>query len=52
MSKLWPEMGQRDRRWFMLADAVDAVEEDELKALLEEFGARTPSRRGADALSG
>jgi 8-oxo-dGTP pyrophosphatase MutT (NUDIX family) len=34
----WPEMAQRDRRWFSLNDAADAVEEPELSALILAFG--------------
>jgi 8-oxo-dGTP pyrophosphatase MutT (NUDIX family) len=30
----WPECGQRQRAWFTLSDASNAVEEPELKALL------------------
>ncbi|HTK36566.1 MAG TPA: NUDIX hydrolase [Caulobacteraceae bacterium] len=34
----WPEMAQRDRRWFSIADAAEAVEEPELKAIILAFG--------------
>jgi two-component system phosphate regulon sensor histidine kinase PhoR len=30
----WPEKGQRERRWFAPAEAAEAVEEPELKALV------------------
>ena len=33
----WPEAGERERRWFGLAEAQEAVEEDELKALIASF---------------
>lgn len=34
----WKESGQRERRWFQLADAADAVEEDDLATLIRSFG--------------
>ena len=34
----WPEMDQRRRKWMSVAEATDAVEEAELKKLLEAFG--------------
>ncbi|MEX2617924.1 MAG: NUDIX hydrolase [Alphaproteobacteria bacterium] len=34
----WPEMDQRRRKWMSLAESIDAVEEPELKQLLEKFG--------------
>ena len=33
----WPEAGQRDRRWFIPADAADLVAEPELASLLRAF---------------
>lgn len=36
----WDEQHQRQRRWFSMADAADAVEEDDLRALIRSFGAR------------
>lgn len=33
----WPEMNQRERRWTAPAEAAEAVEEPELKALLAKF---------------
>ena len=33
----WPEAHQRERRWFARLDAVDAVDEPELKALIAGF---------------
>jgi predicted phosphate transport protein (TIGR00153 family) len=42
-AKDWPERSQRRRQWFDRADAVEAVEEPELKALLLAFdGAQSP----------
>ncbi len=43
----WPERGERERRWFALAEAVEAVEEPELKELILVFprcGRQTPIR--------
>ena len=34
----WPEQGERERRWFSAADAAAAVDEPELKAILESAG--------------
>jgi Phosphate transport regulator (distant homolog of PhoU) len=36
----WDEQHQRQRRWFSLTDAADAVDEDDLRALIRSFGAR------------
>ena len=33
----WPEQRQRERRWFSRLEAVDAVDEPELKALIAGF---------------
>jgi uncharacterized protein Yka (UPF0111/DUF47 family)/8-oxo-dGTP pyrophosphatase MutT (NUDIX family) len=35
----WKEQDQRERRWFTLADAADAVEESDLRDLIRSFGA-------------
>ncbi len=35
----WKEKGERDRRWFSLAEAANAVEEPDLQALIRSFGA-------------
>ena len=35
----WKEMDQRDRRWFPLGDAANAVEEPDLRDLIRSFGA-------------
>lgn len=34
----WKEAGQRERRWFGLAEAADAVEETDLSELIRSFG--------------
>lgn len=36
----WKEQGERERRWFTLAEAAKAVEEPDLRALIRSFGAR------------
>ncbi|WP_079730355.1 MULTISPECIES: DUF47 family protein [Novosphingobium] len=36
----WDEQHQRDRRWFSLTDAANAVDEEDLAALIRSFGAR------------
>lgn len=36
----WNEQHQRERRWFSLVDAADAVDEGDLAALIRSFGAR------------
>jgi uncharacterized protein Yka (UPF0111/DUF47 family)/ADP-ribose pyrophosphatase YjhB (NUDIX family) len=47
----WPEAAERERRWFALADAIDAVEEEELKKLLYSFKAElSPAGPGQRAL--
>jgi len=33
----WPEASQRNRRWFPIAEAVEAVEEDQLRTLMRNF---------------
>lgn len=35
----WKEQNQRERRWFTLAEAADAVEEEDLRDLIRSFGA-------------
>jgi uncharacterized protein Yka (UPF0111/DUF47 family)/ADP-ribose pyrophosphatase YjhB (NUDIX family) len=35
----WKEQGERERRWFTLTEAADAVEEDDLRDLMRSFGA-------------
>jgi predicted phosphate transport protein (TIGR00153 family) len=35
----WKEAGERERRWFSLVDAADAVEEDDLRNLMRSFAA-------------
>ena len=34
----WPEKRQRERRWFGLADAAAAVDEEELREIILQFG--------------
>jgi uncharacterized protein len=36
---VWEEQDERERRWFSLADAADAVDEPDLKALIRSFRA-------------
>ncbi|SFF83428.1 hypothetical protein SAMN05518801_10280 [Novosphingobium sp. CF614] len=36
----WDEQHQRERRWFSLAEAARAVDEEDLRALIRSFGAR------------
>ena len=33
----WKEQGERERRWFSLGDAADAVEEEDLRGLIRSF---------------
>ncbi|WP_315765162.1 DUF47 family protein [Sphingomonas sp. Y38-1Y] len=45
----WKEQHQRERRWFSLAEAADAVEEPDLRDLIRSFDARefvAATRRG------
>lgn len=47
----WPEASERERRWFSIAEAIEAVEEEELKALITSFRAElAPAGPGARAL--
>lgn len=34
----WPERGERDRQWFPLKKALEAVDSDELRALILSLG--------------
>ncbi len=34
----WKEQSQRERRWFSLAEAADAVDEEDLRDLIRSFG--------------
>lgn len=36
-SRDWPERDERETRWFTRSEAVEAVEEEELKALIRSF---------------
>lgn len=47
----WPEKHQRERRWFTLAEAADAVAEEDLKHLLLNFSAGDVAARGFIAMS-
>ena len=47
---MWKESHERERRWFSLQDAADAVEEDDLRDLIRSFGAsefKMAARRGS-----
>ncbi len=35
----WKEQAERERRWFTLAEAADAVDEEDLRDLIRSFGA-------------
>lgn len=41
-AEVWPELGERECRWFGLAEAAEAVDEPELKAMIAEFRMPTP----------
>ncbi len=43
--KLWPEMNQRQRRWFSLEEAIDVVVEPQLSSLLGGLVDNPPSSR-------
>lgn len=47
----WPEKHQRERRWFSLNDAADAVDEDDLKKLIRNFRASDVAAKGFIATS-
>jgi 8-oxo-dGTP pyrophosphatase MutT (NUDIX family) len=47
--EIWKEKGERDRRWFPLSEAADAVEEPDLAALIRSFGASGPPSAGSAA---
>ncbi|HEY4941841.1 MAG TPA: NUDIX hydrolase [Rhizomicrobium sp.] len=38
--KTWPEKDERELRWFPLAEAAQAVEEAQLRKLIQRFGAQ------------
>jgi hypothetical protein len=44
--KTWREQGQRTLEWFSPEDAAGAVEEPELRALIEDFAVGTVRARG------
>lgn len=33
----WPEAGERERRWFSLGEAIELLEEEELRSLIASF---------------
>jgi 8-oxo-dGTP pyrophosphatase MutT (NUDIX family) len=41
----WPEVGERQRRWFTQGEAADRVDEPDLAALLRGFRPRLPRSR-------
>ncbi len=45
--KTWPEKKERQARWFSVAEAAGAVDEPELTALIERFGAEQARKRTA-----
>ncbi len=46
-AETWPELGERESRWFALDEAAAAVDEPELKALITDFDPRhLPAGRG------
>lgn len=47
----WPEMKQRERRWFPLSEAADMVDEDDLKQLIRNFSAQEAAAVGFIATS-
>jgi 8-oxo-dGTP pyrophosphatase MutT (NUDIX family) len=44
--KHWPEQHQRTAHWFTIAEAVEAVQELELAALIERFGRTLRAGKG------
>lgn len=40
---VWPELGERECRWFGISEAAAAVDEPELKTMIAEFRMPTPS---------
>lgn len=41
----WKEQGERERKWFTLAEAAHAVEEPDLRGLILSFGASLAKRK-------
>lgn len=41
-AEVWPELGERECRWFRLVDAAEAVDEIELKVMIAQFRMPTP----------
>lgn len=44
----WKEKAERERRWFSISEATDAVEESDLGDLIRLFGAREYKRRRSE----
>ena len=42
-AEVWPELGERECRWFGISEAAAAVDEPELKAMISDFRMTTPS---------
>lgn len=42
-AEVWPELGERECRWFGISEAAEAVDEPDLKAMISEFRMPTPS---------
>lgn len=40
LAKAWPELGQRERKWFPAEKAAKLVEEQDLAELIAEFGGK------------
>lgn len=39
----WPEQGERELRWFPVAEAAEAVDEPDLRSIIAAFANRPPS---------
>jgi hypothetical protein len=48
----WKEKDERERRWFALPEAAEAVEEPDLAALIRSFGVSGPPATLLDARRG
>ena len=49
--KRWPEMDQREQRWFPAAAAASVVAENELQELIERFATKIAARIAEDPLA-
>lgn len=45
----WPEQGEREVRWFPVAEAAEAVDEPDLRSIIAAFANRPPSSDGQAA---